>query len=188
MSSILSFDDLFGTSPFFLGEEASVADGLENYADYVDSQSSHLDFNEFCSASEEREQAPVYEELCDFTVSNDYSGSTLPSPCRKKEHKGRAIKLKEEKLDLQCGWRDCDYCTSNIDHFVCHVSFHLPHLGVKLNENQEGTGSVQCSMLIYVTFIIVTLVNVEQVTSLTYHFQSCWTHARWIELHQQYLK
>jgi hypothetical protein len=143
IASISSFDDLFGTNPFVLGDNVPVADGLENDADYVDSQLSHMDMrNEVCSPSEEWEQEPVYEELCDLKVASDYSGSAVPSACVEKKRKSKKIKLKEEKLDLQCGWRYCDYCTSNLDHFVRHVSFHLPHLEVKLNKDQEGTGSV----------------------------------------------
>jgi hypothetical protein len=37
---------------------------------------------------------------------------------------------------------NCDNRTSNLDHFVSHISLHLPHLEVKVNEDQEGTGSV----------------------------------------------
>ncbi|PNF20108.1 hypothetical protein B7P43_G04791 [Cryptotermes secundus] len=139
MPSLLSFDDLFGIGPFPIGDEDAVANGLENYADCMDSQSSDMEDNNLvCNASEERKQSPVFEELCDFTVASDYSDSTLPPACVEKMHKGKIIKLKEEQLDLQCGWRDCDYRTSNLDQFVRHVSFHLPHLEVKLNKDQEG--------------------------------------------------
>jgi hypothetical protein len=143
MSSISSFDDLFGTDSFLLGDKVPVSDGLESYADFVDSQSSYLDMrNEVCSTSEEKEQAPPeYEKWCDFTGASDFSSNTVSSACGEKKRKRRVIKLKEENLDLQCGWRDCDYRTSNLDPFVRHVSFHLPHLEVKLNEDQEGTGS-----------------------------------------------
>jgi hypothetical protein len=162
MFSMQEFDDLFGITPFLLSDETTGADWVEQYGNYVDSQSSHMDMrNEVCSASEEWEQAPVYEE---FTVASDSSGSTLPaacdssgntlpaacdssgstvpSACGEKKRKGRIIKLKDEPLDLQCGWQDCNYRSSNLDHFVRHVSFHLPHLGVKLNKDEEGTGSV----------------------------------------------
>jgi hypothetical protein len=50
--------------------------------------------------------------------------------------------MKDEQLDLQCEWRDCDYVTCNLDQFVRHVSLHIPHLEVKVNEDQEGNGSV----------------------------------------------
>jgi hypothetical protein len=67
--------------------------------------------------------------------------------------KGKNIKLKEEQLDLQCEWQDCDYCTCNLDHFVHHVSLDLPHLEVKVNEDQEGTGSLLFNhMLAHISF------------------------------------
>ncbi|PNF23497.1 hypothetical protein B7P43_G06515 [Cryptotermes secundus] len=139
MASISSFDDLFGIGPFPIDDYDTVANGLENYADYVDSQSSNMEDNNLvCSALEERNQSPVYEEWCDFTVMSNYSDSTLSPACIEKKCKDKKIKLKEEQLDLQCGWRDCDHRTSNLDHFVRHVSFHLPHLEVKLNKDQEG--------------------------------------------------
>jgi hypothetical protein len=139
MDSISLFNEVFGMDPF-LGDCVPVAG---NYAAYVDTQSALTDLiNEICSPSEEREQEPIYEELCGFTVGSDYSGSVVPSACVEKKRKDKRIKLKEEQLDLQCEWRDCDYRTSNLDHFVRHVSFHLPHLEVKLKENQEGTVSV----------------------------------------------
>jgi hypothetical protein len=123
-------------------EEDPEGDGLIHYADYVDSQSSHMDVKiEVCSPSEKRKEAPVYEEHCDSTDASDDSASIVPSACRKKNNE-RAIKLKDERLDLKCEWRDCDYRTSNLDHFVRHVSLHIPHLEVKLTEDQEGRGSV----------------------------------------------
>jgi hypothetical protein len=63
----------------------------------------------------------------------------------KEQCKSKKIKLKEEQLDLQCEWRDCDYRTRNLDHFVCYVSPHLPHLEVKVNEDQkEEQLDLQC--------------------------------------------
>jgi hypothetical protein len=82
------------------------------------------------------------------SCASDYSGSSIPSACVEKKRKCKKIKLKEEQLDLQCEWRDCDYRTSNLDHFVPQVSVHLPHLEVKRNENQEGTGSVVFLMIL----------------------------------------
>jgi hypothetical protein len=70
------------------------------------------------------------------------SQESSTTPINKEQRKSKKIKLKEEQLDLQCEWQDCDYRTSNLDHFVSHVSLHLPHLEVKVNEDQEGTGSV----------------------------------------------
>jgi hypothetical protein len=51
---------------------------------------------------------------------------------------------------------NCDNHTSNLDHSVSHVSLHLPHLEVKVNEDQEGTGSVLFShMLAHINFCSV---------------------------------
>jgi hypothetical protein len=123
-------------------DEGPEDDGLTHCADYVDSQSSDMDVKiEVCSPSEERIQAPVYEEHCDSTDVSDDSASVVPPACVKKR-KAMAIKLKEERLDLQCEWRDCDYRTGNLDHFVRHVSLHIPDLEVKMTGEQEGSGSV----------------------------------------------
>ncbi|PNF17531.1 hypothetical protein B7P43_G16827 [Cryptotermes secundus] len=114
-------------------DEGPEGDGLAHCADYVDSQSSDIVMkNEVC-----RKEAPVYEERCDSTDSSDDSASVAPSACVKKR-KAKAIKLKDERLDLQCEWRDCDYRTGNLDHFVRHVSLHIPHLEVKMTDDQEG--------------------------------------------------
>jgi hypothetical protein len=133
----ISFDELFGWSPFQLCEEYTETDAVSSYTDCVNSQLYDMDMQiEVCSPSEERKQTPIHEERC---VSADV---IVPSACEEKKHKFRVKKLKDEQLDLQCGWRDCDYRTSNLDHFVRHVSFHLPHLEVKVYEDQKGTGSV----------------------------------------------
>jgi hypothetical protein len=137
------FDELSGTSEFLLSEDVPDADALTNYADYVDNKSYHVDVkDEVCWSSEEPEQTPVREEQCDSSDASGDSDSALPSARGKKKRKGRAIKLKDEHLDLKCGWRDCEHRTSNLDEFVRHVSLHVPHLEVKMNEDQEGTGSI----------------------------------------------
>jgi hypothetical protein len=143
MATVLSFDELFGWIPFQLGQEDTETDAVSNYTDCVDSQSDHMDLKiQVCNPSEERKQTPIHEEQC---VSADVSGdadSIVPSARGENKHKGRVIKLKDEQLDLQCGWQDCDYCTGNLEHFVRHVSFHLPHVEIKVYEDQKGTGSV----------------------------------------------
>jgi hypothetical protein len=52
------------------------------------------------------------------------------------------VKLKDEQLDMRCEWQDCNYLTCNLDHFVRHVSHHIPQLEVKVNDDQEGTYTV----------------------------------------------
>jgi hypothetical protein len=71
----------------------------------------------------------------------------------KEQRKSKKIKLKEEQLDLQCEWRECDYRTCNLDHFVRHVSLHIPHLEVKVNKDQEGTVSVLFNQLLFIVKI-----------------------------------
>jgi hypothetical protein len=49
------------------------------------------------------------------------------------------IKLKDMQLNMQCEWQNCNYCTSNLTHFMEHVSFHIPHLEFKENgDHPEG--------------------------------------------------
>jgi hypothetical protein len=141
MSSVSPFGELFRNSPCLLSEKFTESDASTNCADYMDSQSSYMqEKNEDCKPSQKRKQAPVHEEQSDSTDENDDSDSTVPSVCGKK-CRGKVIKVKDDQLDLQCEWQDCDYHTCNLDGFVRHVSLHIPHLEVKVNENQEGTGS-----------------------------------------------
>jgi hypothetical protein len=134
MSSMSSFGELFGTSPSFVSEEFSEADALANCAECVDNQSSQMQEKEECRPSQKKKR-------CDSTDASDDSVSTVPSACAMKKRRGKAVKL-QEHLDLQCEWRDCDYCTCNLDHFLHHVSLHIPHPEVKVNEDKKGTGSV----------------------------------------------
>jgi hypothetical protein len=143
MTTILSYDELFGWSPFALGEEVTESDAVTNYTDCLDSQPYHTDVKiDVCSPSQERKQTRIHEERCVSADVSADSDNIVPSACEKKKRKGKVTKLKDVQLDLQCGWRDCDYHTSNLDHFVRHVSFHIHHLGVKVYEDQKGTGSL----------------------------------------------
>jgi hypothetical protein len=104
---------------------------VTNYDDYIDDLSSFLEDNSENHKPSQSTQTVINKEQC----------------------KSKKVKLKEEELELQCEWRDCDYRTSGLDDFVCHVSLHLPHLEVKVNEDQEGTGSVLFSlMLAHISF------------------------------------
>jgi hypothetical protein len=130
------FDELFGTNSFPPSGEVSEADALTNRAESADSESSQMkDKEEDCMTSQKRKR-------CDSTDASDDSDSAFPSSCGNKKHRGKVIKLKDEHLDLQCEWRDCDYRTCNLDHFVRHVSLNIPHPEVKVNEDLEGTGSI----------------------------------------------
>jgi hypothetical protein len=107
------FEELFGTWPFL---EVPEGDTVPESDDYVNSL--------FLLKENDENHRP----------SQDSSETSIS----KEQRKSKKIKLKEEQLDLQCEWRDCDYRTCNLDHFVRHVSLHIPHLEVKVNEDQEG--------------------------------------------------
>jgi DNA polymerase II small subunit/DNA polymerase delta subunit B len=93
-----------------------------------------------CRPKQKRRQVSLREEECDSSDENNDTDSSVSSTSRKKR-KRKVIKLKDEQLDLQCEWQGCDYFTCNLDDFVRHVSFHIPQLEVKMNEDQEGTGT-----------------------------------------------
>jgi hypothetical protein len=132
-------DESSRNSPFLLDEND---DPLKIPIDRVDSQSAEMEEEkEDSRLSQKRKQAPPQEEQCDSPDENDDADSIVSSACGKKRRR-KAIKLKDELLDLQCEWRDCDYLTNNLDQFVRHISLHIPHLEVKVNEDQEGNSSV----------------------------------------------
>jgi predicted RNA-binding Zn-ribbon protein involved in translation (DUF1610 family) len=65
------------------------------------------------------------------------SGSSAPS-ASKTTQSGKTMKLRDEELNLQCEWKGCDYHIFSLDHFVSHVSLHIPQLEVKLNKDETG--------------------------------------------------
>jgi hypothetical protein len=75
-------------------------------------------------------------------LEDDDTGSSGSPACEKKMHKDKIIKLKDEKLCLECEWQDCHYHTCNLDQFVLHVSLHIPQIGGTLNKDEKGTGFV----------------------------------------------
>jgi hypothetical protein len=134
-------DEVSKTSPFLIRQKFTKDDALENCDDRVDNQSTHMEGKEEDTGlSNKRKQATPQEQQCDSPDENDDADSITSSACGKKRRR-KAIKLKDEQLDLQCEWRDCDYLTSNLDQFVRHVSLHIPNLEVKVNEDQEGNSS-----------------------------------------------
>jgi hypothetical protein len=138
MSSVSVFDEDLRSSPLLLSEEVSEAQ--TKCTDSVCGQSCPVpEGNEDSRPLQERISSLVHEEQCDSTVVSDDLGSHVPSASGKKKHKVKTIKLKDEHLDLRCEWRDCAYHTCNLDHFVRHVSLHIPQLLSKANEAQKGT-------------------------------------------------
>jgi hypothetical protein len=95
-------------------------------------QSSKMHGRSFDSRSEQRvREATLCEDKTRDT--NNSVSSTFG-----KKRKRSMIRLKDIQLNMPCEWQNCDYCTSNLTCFVEHVSFHIPHLEVKENDDQEG--------------------------------------------------
>jgi hypothetical protein len=132
-------DELSRNSPFLLNEND---DPLKICDDRVDNQLAEMEAKkEDNRLVQKRKQTPPHEEQCDSPDENDDADSIVSSTCGKKRRR-KAVKLKDEQLDLQCEWRDCNYVNGSLDQFVRHVSLHIPHLEVKVNEDQEGNSSV----------------------------------------------
>jgi hypothetical protein len=135
MESSLLYQELFQLSPLPL-VEVTVSDPLTDYINSVYNEFHHQDV--VCYQQEEGEQK-MHEERCAST------NSIVPSACGKKKvtcGKKKVTKLKNEQLDLKCGWQNCNYHTRKMDDFVHHVSWHIPDLGVKIYDTRKGTDSV----------------------------------------------
>lgn len=109
-------------------------DGM-NRSQLCDSKEIHMD------CKPKLKEVPICNEECD-SPDETYETDGNQSSTYGKKRKGKIYKPRYKQLDLQCGWRDCDYRSSDLDHFVQHVSFHIPHLEVKQNQNHEGTNNV----------------------------------------------
>jgi hypothetical protein len=157
LSNTSPVDELSKNSPFLINQKFTKADALKNCGDWVDNQSSHMEEkSEDSRSSEKRKQVPLPQEQCDSPDENDDADTIVSSACGSKRRR-KAIKLKDEQLDLQCEWRDCSYCTRNLDQFVRHVSLHIPHLEVKVNEDQEGNGSVRFCHVLSCSFLLLSV-------------------------------
>ncbi|PNF32344.1 hypothetical protein B7P43_G13153 [Cryptotermes secundus] len=130
-------DKLPGTSAFNLSEEFTEADLLKIFDELESSQSFHAQqTNEECRTLLEREQTPLHKERCDSSESDSTETNELPTAENTRVLK--SINLRDEPLHLQCEWQDCGHFSHNLDDFARHVSFHIPHLEVRMNEKQEG--------------------------------------------------
>lgn len=89
----------------------------------------------------ELKEVPGCEKECDSPHETDETDEDQSFTYEKKR-KNMIYKPNYKQLDLECGWLDCNYRSTNLDHFVGHVSLHIPHLEVKENQNHEGTNSV----------------------------------------------
>jgi hypothetical protein len=99
-----SFEELFGTWPFLGVPEG---DTVPNSDSYLDSLLYFLEGN---------------------TENHELSQESTEKLPHKEQQKCKKIKLKADHLDLHCEWRVCDHHTGSLDHFVHHISLHLPHL------------------------------------------------------------
>jgi len=98
-------------------------------------QSSNVHDRSFDCSSEQRvREATTHED-----ETSDTNSSMSSTFGKKRKHK--IICLKDMQLNMQCEWQNCDYCTSNLNHFVKHVSFHIPHLEVKEENDHKGNFS-----------------------------------------------
>lgn len=126
-----SLDESSRNSPLCLSVKK--ADVQKKCGDWLASRSSHVQEK----ALDYRSLQKRRQDECDSPDENDDTDDMLSSTSANKR-KRRMVKLKDEQLDLRCEWQDCDYLTCNVDHFVRHVSLHIPDLEVKVNEAQEG--------------------------------------------------
>jgi hypothetical protein len=153
-------------NPFYLFEEDTKAN---IQIDCMNSQQCDMQEKaEHSRQSRKGQRAPVYEQQCDSRVVNNDSSSNVQAPGEGKKQKVKAIKFKDEPLDLQCEWQDCDYRTCNYDEFVQHVSLHIQQLQIKINENYEGIGSIMflasflcqcCSVVCAVMYLPISLLT-----------------------------
>jgi hypothetical protein len=125
-------DELLNSSLFFIEEDTNF-DILMDWADCVGSTQFDV---------QKRKSGPAPENQSDATDSSTDSGSSVPAASAENKCKSKVIKLKDEPINLRCEWRDCNYQSCTLDHFVHHVSLHIPQLEVKMNETQEGTGYI----------------------------------------------
>lgn len=100
-------------------------------------QSFHVQDRSLDCRPEQVREATLHE-----VETSDAESSVSSTFGKKRKHK--VIKLKNMQLNMRCEWQDCDYCTSNLDYFMQHVSFHIPHLEVKENNDQEASVAVMC--------------------------------------------
>lgn len=142
MSSLSLCEEQPRSSPRLLSEHVPEVKKLTEYSGCVVSRISPVREKNDGGPLQEGRSAPVREEQCDSTAASDDLDRSVPSDRGKKKRKGMAIKLKDEHLDLRCEWRDCDYNTCKLDLFVRHVSLHIPHFMVEVNEDRKGTGFV----------------------------------------------
>jgi hypothetical protein len=88
----------------------------------------------------ELKEVPLCKKDCDSPNETDDTDGNQSFTYDK--HKSKIHRSIYKQLDLKCEWLQCNYRSSNLDHFAHHVSLHIPNLEVKENQNHEGTNSV----------------------------------------------
>lgn len=89
-------------------------------------------FSDLSEISQERYENSRLRQITedmetDMSLTSDEVSVTKP----------KILKIKTEKLDLRCGWRNCYFTTSEIELFVTHVAAHVPDLEVKCSEEEN---------------------------------------------------
>lgn len=110
------------------------ADALKNCGTWVDSQRQLQE-----AQRSKRKRSGDEEDGCDSPDENELDGtaSMVSSRCISRQ-RTKYVRMKDEHLDMKCEWRDCDFTSTVLDNFVRHVSLHIPHLEVRMNEDDEG--------------------------------------------------
>jgi hypothetical protein len=132
-----------------LQKQMMVVPLYENKYNYTDKnnadkkQSSSVHDRSFDSSSEWKVREAT---LCE-DETNDTNNSVSSTSGKKRKRK--MIRLKDMQLNMRCEWQNCNYCTSNLTHFVKHVSSHIPHLEVKENNDQKGNYSYVKIMVLW---------------------------------------
>ena len=109
-------------------------DALKNCVTWVDSQRELQEARRL-----KRKRSEDDEDGCDSPDENEIDGtaSMVSSMCMNKQ-RTKYVKMKDEQLNLKCEWRYCSFTSTILDNFVRHVSLHIPHLEVRMNEENEG--------------------------------------------------
>jgi hypothetical protein len=58
------------------------------------------------------------------------------SECGRKRRK-IGVKLKTEKLNLSCEWKECHFNSNSMDFFIKHVANHITELDIKVTDETE---------------------------------------------------
>jgi hypothetical protein len=121
------------TSVFHLKEELTGADAVKKSADCESSQSFHSQqTRELRRSLRKKQLAPLPEEQCGSSQNVSTCSNALATRTNGNKYILKIVKLKDERLDLQCDNLD------NLENFVGHVSLYITEVEIRVNEAQEG--------------------------------------------------